>query len=63
MINLKKYISVSQYDTLEKMILQYLERKNSVEMLFITSLFYLKCPNLKEEKSISYLNEICKRKH
>lgn len=39
MINLKKYISVSQYDTLEKMILQDLERKNSVEMLFITSLF------------------------
>jgi|GEM_PF-4587180 tetratricopeptide (TPR) repeat protein len=61
MINLEKYILVSQYDTLEKMILQDLERKNSVEMLFITSLFYLKCPNLKEEKSISYLNEICKR--
>lgn len=41
MINLEKYILVSQYYTLEKMILQDLKRKNSIEMLFITSLFYL----------------------
>lgn len=61
MINLEKYILVSQYDALEKTILQDLEREDSVEMLFVVSLFYLKCPNLQEEKAINYLNEICKR--
>ncbi len=61
MKNLFNILENSEYSQAEKILLSKLKENESIDLLFVTALFYLGVPNLQEEKAIYYLNKILEK--